>query len=432
MIEYQQRVLHQEVIFVEEIECMVSAPRLLLVEEGEGRFSTIFQHGDGTVERLPVTTPAKDLIAAAEIDYGSYRREIKWLREEHPLFAPRLDIPVAALEDFVAEALLVPSMLQKADPVSFFALGILLDQALQKEDDGSALFLLGAAQELLHVLEEPIRTQVYLRNILEMAFEGMERASQRERFEKLCRVYPDVGKLCDPASLSDVELGQRMFRANSMFGLRLLELALYFQQDKQRIARCDYCWDWFIPKTKKVTRYCDRVTDGFPCKKRGARFKRNLIEDEDGALKICNQLRDRMYARLLRWQDAAPGERDKLIPMDYDQYDAWSENARLARMEYLKGKLAAAEFLRRVDTTHELDSYEAGKAEQIGQTVWQQRVAGDISFDPELRYPETIRCLDFDLGTEEPKWEVYTADDLRKQEQQGHQSLRERYGKSQQ
>ena len=44
-----------------------------------------------------------------------------------------------------------------------------------------------------------------------------------------------------------------------------------------------------------------------------------------------------MYARLLRWQDAAPGERDKLIPMDYGQYDAWSENARLARMEYLKG-----------------------------------------------------------------------------------------------
>ena len=75
------------------------------------------------------------------------------------------------------------------------------------------------------MLEEPIRTQVCLRNILEMTFDGMERA-------------------------------------------------LYFQQDKQRIARCDYCWGWFIPKTKKATRYCDRVTDGFLCKQRGARFKR--------------------------------------------------------------------------------------------------------------------------------------------------------------
>lgn len=415
-------------IFVEEIECMVSSTMLLLVEEGEGRFSTVFQHEDGTVERLPVTTPAKDLIAAAEIDYGPYRREIKRLREEHPLFALRLDILVADFEDFVAEALLLPSMLQKTDPVSFFALGILLDTALQREDDGSALFLLHAAQELLHVLEEPIRTQVYLRNILEMTFDGMERDTQRERFEKLCRVYPDVGKLCDPASLSDVEPGQRMFRANSIFGLRLLELALYFQQDKQRIARCDYCWGWFIPKTKKATRYCDRVTDGFPCKKRGARFKRNLVEDEDGALKVCNQLRDRMYARLLRWQDAAPDERDKLIPMDYDQYDAWSENARLARMEYLKGKLTAEDFLRQIDTTHELDSYETDRIESPEQTVWQQRVAGDISFDPEIRYPETVQCLD--LGAAEPKWEVYTADDLRRQDQEEHQSLREKYCKN--
>ena len=109
-------------------------------------------------EWLPLTTPAKYLITAAEIDYGPYRREIKRLREEHPLFALRLDIPAADFEDFVAEALLLPSMLQKTDPVSFFALGILLDKALQREDDGSALFLLDAAEELLFVLEEPIRT----------------------------------------------------------------------------------------------------------------------------------------------------------------------------------------------------------------------------------------------------------------------------------
>ena len=355
---------------------------------------------------------------------GHTAGRIKRLRDEHPLFAARLDISVADFEDFVAETLLLPSMLQKTDPVGFFALGILLDQAFRREDDGSALFLLDAAQELLHVLEEPIRTQVYLRNILEMAFDGMERASQKERFERLCQVYPDVGKLCDPAKLFGAEPGQRVFRVNSIFGLRMLELALFFQQDKQRIARCDYCLGWFIPKTKKVTRYCDRVTDRFPCKQRGARFKRNLVEDEDGALKICNQLRDRMYARLLRWQDAAPGEHDGVIPVDYSQYETWSENARLARMEYLKGKLAA-ELLRRIDTTHELESYEAGKAELVKETAWQCMVAGNFAFDAETHYPEMMQVID--LGAAEPKWELYMADDLRREDQEGHQSLRERY-----
>ena len=212
-------------------------------------------------KRLPATTPAKDLIAATEIDYRAYRREIKRLRDEHPLFEIRPVISMTDFEDFVAEALLLPAMIQKTDPVSFFVLGELLHQSLQAEDDGSASFLLHTAEELLYVLEEPIRTQVRLQNVFEMTFDGMERATQRERFEKLRHVYPDVGKLCDPAKLPEVESGQRIFRVNSIFGLRLLELALYFQQDTQRIARCDYCWGWFVPKTKKITRYCDRVTD---------------------------------------------------------------------------------------------------------------------------------------------------------------------------
>ena len=135
-----------------------------------------------------------------------------------------------------------------------------------------------------------------------------------------------------------------------------------------------------------------------------------------------------MYARLLRWRDAAPDERDKLISMEYDQYEAWSENARLARMEYLKGELTAEEFLRRIDMTHELESYEAGKAELVEETAWQRMVAGNFAFDAETHYPEIIQVLD--LRAEEPKWELYTADDLRREDQKGHQSLRKRYGKA--
>ena len=162
-----------------------SGSQLLVIEEGAGRFSTVFLYGDGTERHLPVTTPAKDLIAATEIDYRKYRGEIKRLRDEHPLFEVRPDISETDFEDFVAEALLLPAMLEKIDPVSFFVLGELLHQSLQAEDDGSASFLLDAAEELLYILEEPIRAQIRLRNIFEMAFDGMERATQRERFERL-------------------------------------------------------------------------------------------------------------------------------------------------------------------------------------------------------------------------------------------------------
>lgn len=401
---------------------------LLLEELSNHTFSVAFHHADGQEERLSASTPVEDLIAAVEINYGDYHRELKRLRKGHPLFEPGLDIHVSDFEDFVAEALLLPSVLHEIDPVSFFVFGELLNQSLQMEDDGSASFFLRAGTQLLRVLEEPIRAQTYLRNIFEVTFDGMERASQQERFEKLRFTYPDVAKFCDPALLPDAATGDRVFAIHNLFGLRLLELALYFQQDEKRIARCDYCWGYFIPKTKKATRYCDRTIDGFPCKQRGSRFQRNEGQERDGALLICKQLRDRMYARYLRYTDALPWERDRLIPMDDERYNAWSENARLARMEYLDGKLTVEEFLRRIDTTHELESYEVSRTELITESVWQKRVAADLRFDPESRYPENLMQLD--LGKTNAQWESLTADDQRRQDQQGHQSLREKYGKA--
>ncbi len=403
---------------------------LLLEKVGDGHFSVVLHYADGTEERLPAVTPAEALIATVETDYSDYRREVRRLWEEHPLFEERPEIPVADLEDFVAEALMLPSLLHEKDPVSFFVLGEFLHQSLQTEDDGSALFLLKAGQQILRILEEPIRTQTYLRNIFEMTFDGMERSSQRERFEKLRSVYPDVARLCDPALLDGIPEGGRVFSAHSLFGLSLLELALYFHQDAQRIARCEYCWGYFIPKTKSATRYCDRVIDGFPCKQRGTRFQRNEGREKDEALLVYKQLRDRMYARFLRYQDAAPEERSRLFLMDYERYDAWSENASAALRKYKAGMIAAEEFLRRIDTTHELESYDTGQVRlaEAEETPWQRLVARGWDFDPERFFPEEMLILN--LSKPDAHWELRTADELRRRTQKGHQSLREKYGKA--
>ncbi len=397
---------------------------LLLEEEGDGRFSVVLHYTDGTEERLPAVTPAEALITAVETDYSDYRREVRRLWEE------RLNIPVADLEDFVAEALMLPSMLHEKDPVSFFVLGEFLHRSLQMEDDGSALFLLKAGQHILRILEEPVRVQTYLRNIFEMTFDGMERASQQGRFEKLRSVYPDVAQPCDPASLNGIPEGERVFSAHNLLGLHLLELALYFHHNEQRIARCEYCWGYFIPRTRSATRYCDRVIDGFPCKQRGARFQRNEGREKDEALLVYKQLRDRMYAQFLRYQDAAPEERSKLFLMDYERYDTWSENASAAYKEYRAGTITAEEFLRRIDATHELESYEADKVRltETAETPWQRLVSRSRKFDPERFFPEEMLVLN--LSKPDAQWELRTADELRRRTQKGHQSLREKYGKA--
>ena len=96
---------------------------LLLKAEDKNRWSVILHHANGWEIALPAATPAEYLIAASEIDYSAYRREIRNLREQHPLLEERLEVSMADFEDFVAEALLLPSMLRDIDPVGYFVLG---------------------------------------------------------------------------------------------------------------------------------------------------------------------------------------------------------------------------------------------------------------------------------------------------------------------
>ena len=69
------------------------ASELYLMEIEDGRFSVLLWDGR-TVTQMPAMTPAEALIAFSELDYTDYRKAVRWLRDEHPLFEERIDIPV--------------------------------------------------------------------------------------------------------------------------------------------------------------------------------------------------------------------------------------------------------------------------------------------------------------------------------------------------
>ena len=141
------------------------------------------------------------------------------------------------------------------------------------------------------------------------------------------------------------------------------------------------------------------------------------------------RLRDRMYARMQRYTSAPEFDRQNLISMDYLQYSDWSENARLARNDYLEGKLTSEEFLQKIDVMHDLEDYAVEEAKTPpATTAWQRRVAANIDFDPEQHYPKEMMYLD--MSKKNPKWQILSADDLRRRDQEGHQSLRDKYGKN--
>ena len=106
------------------------ASELYLMQVGDGRYS-ILLCDDRSITQMPALTPAETLIAFSELDYAGYRKVVRWLRNEHPLFEERIDIPVSDLEDFAAEAILLTPDLCEIDPVSGFVVTDILHRTLQ-------------------------------------------------------------------------------------------------------------------------------------------------------------------------------------------------------------------------------------------------------------------------------------------------------------
>lgn len=59
--------------------------------------------------------------------------------------------------------------------------------------------------------------------------------------------------------------------------------------------------------------------------------------------------------------------------------------------------------------------------------MWQQLVVRDFRFDPERYFTKELARLD--LSGPDARWQILTADDLRREAQKGHQNLKEKYGK---
>lgn len=86
--------------------------------------------------------------------------------------------------------------------------------------------------------------------------------------------------------------------------------------------------------------------------------------------------------------------------------------------------MTAKEFLQKIDTMHDLEEYTVGETQTLPvETAWQRMVSNNIGFDPEMHYPEGFMLVD--LRVDAPKWQTFSADDLRRRDQERHQSLRE-------
>ena len=393
-----------------------TGPAFYIRTEGKEKILLCTVTSIGQETAYPETTSAELLLRRSELNFIPLRDEVVRLWQEYPLIGYDRTQKKAELARLAEEVRTDSETLRELDPLGYFYVmeqlnryQPQLDAALHSED----MDLMEAGATLINMLEEPAWSQIPLRNMFEIAFDGMERATQRERYELLTRTYagvrPPVVDRYYPVrriaiSNGDIPLaGALEYRVETLDDLHHLLFSLYFAQKKQRIVRCECCWGYFIPPTTRPALYCDRVIDGKTCKQVGPNLRHAVELTRDAALGTYEALRRRMVARRDRYANAAPDGRGNLIHMDLQTYDEWDRTAQAARKAYVDGEISAKAFLQQIDLYHDLESYDVDAPKAPGKSVWRMQVERDIRFDP---YQEYTPLMTLDLRAENPHWEV--------------------------
>lgn len=407
-------------------------PGIYLLTDTGNNVEIILTWMDGQKTRLPRQSPAEALVDFVGFDFGDYRSQVEELWEEHCVFEERDEVPYADYEDFVAQAVPLSEQLRMAAPAAYWDVRRHIALAEEMADDGEPIFASRKAFAVLTALRRPYFLQNRMRNIFEIAFADFECSTQQERFRALENAWPGIIDHSFSVRFLSAEDGTapvaqtREYALSDLYELCLAELSLYFQQSKQRIARCENCWRYFIPRTVAESRYCYDAVDGRPCKEAGPRNMRRFRANTDGALATYERLRRRLEERANRLELAPPGVEGRLIPFDRDQYAAWLELAREAKRGYQAGRISAGEFLRRIDLQGELAPYETERIElpPPDETPWRNCIKQDMDFVPGDRFADTALL---DLREAEPAWETVTAESQILHARGGHTSLHDRY-----
>ena len=391
----------------------------LLTDTGE-TVELILVWLDGQETHLHGQSPAEELVSFVNFDFSPYRASVERLWEEHDVFEERSEVPYEDYEDFARQAIPLAGQLAEIMPAAYWDVLYYLDPATKLLDDGQPIFASRKAFAVLNALRRPYFLQNRMKNMFEIGFADFERGTQLDRFRAFPIRFLTGGSGAPIGGVSEYVL-------RDLYELLLAELSLYFQQNRQRIARCENCWRYFVPRTEAESRYCYGEVDGRPCKQEGAKRMRRFRAETDEALAIYERLRRRLEERANRLELAGPDGENHLLPFSRTQYEAWLDGAREAKKEYQAGGISAEEFLRRIDMDGELASRKAARdtLPEPDRTPWRDYIKRDMDFIPGKRFTD---MLYLDLSADDPAWTMITAEEQIRKARGGHASLHDRYG----
>ena len=200
---------------------------------------------------------------------------------------------------------------------------------------GDVRLMLNAAEEGIHTLTDVIACQFEINEVLHWLCKKGDPALDTDG------AFLKDMRLTEVAGMSNPLAGYYHFRSTEVYYRFLL---LRMIENGSRVARCEWCGRFFVPRTNAATKYCDRVIrDGKTCKDIAPVLKHKLQTERNKVVGTFDRVKRKLYKR---YERALAGNK-KPSPKDLSikEYYAWLDEATKARDDYLAGTLAAEQAL---------------------------------------------------------------------------------------
>ena len=131
-----------------------------------------------------------------------------------------------------------------------------------------------------------------------------------------------------------------LFRSEEQYYIFLMQ---NFLGSTPCIAKCRYCGEFFIPKSKHRTLYCDRVIrNGRTCKQIAPYENHKQLAAVNSIVAEFDRVKNLMFRRADR---ACADKKVSPIDLTYEEYYTWLDKAAVARNRFLTGEISEEEAL---------------------------------------------------------------------------------------
>lgn len=304
-----------------------------------------------SIRRFPPEDIVCSLIEYREYDFSPLWQLITALKASE-IFVGGIDVRYSDFEACKNGCELIAEEFEK--PVDAYFVQKELERINQIADDGSASYWLYQAQRMVNALTIPISAHTFLCRSFEALYVP-DNNSMKHKVDRLFMAYPACKEhvFLETIQLEAAEDVSPTLRKwyiirtqDELFFFCLLELL----RREARICRCECCGQYFVPRTKKKTLYCDRVIiDGKTCKELAPRLKQRQMKTQDAALREYERLYKMYYARAERYEDRTDLSRKRTAnDLTFDEFYLWADRARQDSRRYLTGEITADEFLGKI------------------------------------------------------------------------------------